>query len=423
MGSFIDILFLLFSTIILYRAYKRIIFNKNSSIANLIILVIYVFNVLPILCNFLIGIPTYKIIYWYKPFIEPMNNEIITIIYDCYIFCSLILLEFYATKHNKINNNTSKTYQIIFNNNIICFVFIFSPLLLIFISGSWKSFLTYNISSMRGLTETNTLSLLTPLLLLSTITFFSKFYNGKKITIKKIIFSFIYFFLIVWLSGKRFMMANLAILLIFYISKSDIEYKTRKKLFKLLPIIFVGILGFSFFYLTVIRPLKDTSFISVYDMLRVDFGRDDVVKYVISEEFFKKSMILDYRLESIISLVLFFIPRAIWPTKPYPHYMYLTGHLLHLNILNLPAGTTPSWYEMCICNFGTLGFIIAVFSLPLLCKIVDSSRSLDGKAIGLILLIVLLTQSMDVYIIYIFIMVIITGLNILFKGKKIIIKI
>ena len=70
-------------------------------------------------------------------------------------------------------------------------------------------------------------------------------------------------------------------------------------------------------------------------MLRVDFGRDDVVKYVISEEFFKHKMILDYRLQSIISLLLFFIPRSIWPTKPYPHYMYLTGHLLNLNILNV----------------------------------------------------------------------------------------
>lgn len=354
MSILVDFMFVLFSTIILYKAYKRIIFNKNSSIANIIILVVYIFNVLPIIFNYLIGIPSYDIVYWYKPFIEPMNNEIISFIYDIYILLSLILLDRYSRKNNNIDNNKSKSYQFLFNNNIFCFLAISSPLILIFVTGTWENFLTYNISSTRGLSESASIELITPLLLLSTFTFFSKFYNEKKVTIKKLFFSFIYFFIIVWLSGKRFMIANLALLLIFYISKSDIKLSTRKKMFKYLPILFIGILFFSSFYLTVIRPLKDTSFTSVYDMLRVDFGRDDVVKYVISEEFFKGNMILDYRLQSFISLILFFIPRSIWSTKPYPHYMYLTGHLLNLDILDIPAGTTPSWYEMCICNFRSI---------------------------------------------------------------------
>lgn len=419
MNIFFDFLLIIFSTIILYISYKRVVFNKYSSIANLIIIIIYLFNVLPIIFNYLIGIPDYKTVYWYKPFIEPMNNELIGVIYDIYILLSLIILNIYAKKHNNIDNNTSKSYQVIFNNNIFCFFAILSPLIMIILTGTLSNFLVYSTNSARGLSETAASSMVTPFLFLSIFTFFSKFYNDKKITGKKIFFSFIYFFIVTWISGKRFIIATLTILLIFYITKNNINNTTRKKIFKYLPIVFILILIFSGFYLIAVKPLSDTSFSSVYDMLRVDFGRDDVVKYVISEEFFKHKMILDYRLQSIISLLLFFIPRSIWPTKPYPHYMYLTGHLLNLNILKLPAGTTPSWYEMCLCNFGAFGFIFAILCLPLLCKLFDNFKSLDGKAIGLILIIVLLTQSMDIYIIYILLIIIILIINKFFKGKKI----
>lgn len=419
MGVIFDFVLIILSTIIMYHSYKRIIFNKKSSIANIIILVVYIFNILPILLNYLIGIPEYNTVYWYKPFIEPMKNEIISIIYDTYILLSFLLLNRHARKNNAIDNNIASSYQVIFNNNVFCTIAILSPLIMILLTGTVRNYFVFNISSARGLSKSSSALLLTPLLLLSVFTFFSKFYNNKKITPLKIVLSFVYFFFIVWLSGKRFMIANLCLLLIFYVSKSDIKDKTRNKLEKIIPVLFISLLGFSVFYLTVVRPLKDTSFISVYDMLRVDFGRDDVVKYVINEEFLKHNQILDYRFQSIISLLLFFIPRNIWPTKPYPHYMYLTGHLLGLSIHNLPAGTTPSWYEMCLCNFGYIGFLIAIISLPLLCKIADNSKSLDSKALWLMLIIVLLTQSMDVYAIYIFIIFAIFSINLFFKGKKV----
>ena len=59
------------------------------------------------------------------------------------------------------------------------------------------------------------------------------------------------------------------------------------------------------------------NFDSVYDMLRVDFGRDDVIKYVIYKEFFKQNHILDYPGQSFFSTLFIFIPRIIWPSKPF----------------------------------------------------------------------------------------------------------
>ena len=175
-------------------------------------------------------------------------------------------------------------------------------------------------------------------------------------------------------------------------------------MFKLVPVFLITLICFSGLYLKVVRPLSDTSFDSIYEMLRVDFGRDDVIKYTIEKEIIKNERILEYRGETMLGLLLQFVPRKIWPGKPYPHYMYLTSSLLNVNIFKLPAGTTPSYYEMAISNFGYFGFIFAIFTLLLLCYFADKSQSIDTKYIWTMLMVVLLTQSMDIYIIYIFIL-------------------
>lgn len=50
---------------------------------------------------------------------------------------------------------------------------------------------------------------------------------------------------------------------------------------------------------------------------------------------------------------------------------------------------------------------------------IDRSKDIDTKAIGLILAMVLLTQSMDVYLILIVILVAISLMVQLFKGRKV----
>ena len=86
MNIFFDWLLILVATYIVVLAYRRIIFQDNCSIANYVLLVIYIFCVLPIILNYFIGIPEYETVYWYKPFIEPMHNKIVALIYDLYIF-------------------------------------------------------------------------------------------------------------------------------------------------------------------------------------------------------------------------------------------------------------------------------------------------------------------------------------------------
>ena len=194
--------------------------------------------------------------------------------------------------------------------------------------------------------------------------------------------------------------------------------ENRKRMFKIIPISFIALIVFSSFYLIAIKPLSDTSNSSVYNMLRVDFGRDDVIKYTIDKELIKNNRILEYRSETFLSEILVMVPRQIWQSKPYPHYMYLTASILNTSIFKIPAGTTPSWYEMCISNFGISGMVIACVGLIVFCKIADSCNNVDIRYIWLLFIVILLTQGISGYVIYIAILALLIILTLIRKCRK-----
>ena len=133
-----------------------------------------------------------------------------------------------------------------------------------------------------------------------------------------------------------------------------------------------------------------------YLSFRIDFGRDDVTKCVLYDELVEKHPILDYRGQSLLSTVLFWVPRSIWPTKPFPHYRYLTASIYNITLDEVHSGMTPSLYEMSIANFGVIiGIVMTIVTLILLIRYFDKSKSMLVKAFGIIILESLLTQSLD----------------------------
>ena len=403
MAQILDWLLIIFGTIFALSSFKKICFQKNCSISNFIICIVYVFCILPIILNYFVGIPEYNTVYWYKVFISPMNNETISCIYDIYIFASITMLYIYSSEFKPKNTQNDKL--MFFNSNIFGKIIVLSPFIYILISGTLKNYMVYNTQSLRGFDINNSsyFTNLIALIFLSLFSYYSSFFKKEKKRKVDYIVFILYNLLTIWIVGKRFIFANIAITILYYLSQLDLKENIRRKMFKLVPVFLITLICFSGLYLKVVRPLSDTSFDSIYEMLRVDFGRDDVIKYTIEKEIIKNERILEYRGETMLGLLLQFVPRKIWPGKPYPHYMYLTSSLLNVNIFKLPAGTTPSYYEMAISNFGYFGFIFAIFTLLLLCYFADKSQSIDTKYIWTMLMVVLLTQSMDIYIIYIFI--------------------
>lgn len=403
MFPIVDWLMILITTIVTYKSYKKLVFDRYCSVSFYVVFIVYIFCCVPIILNYLIGMPQYTVVYWYKAFIEPMNNVDISAIYDIYITFAIFALYIYGTKMNRrLVSRTTELNTVLRDENEKPWIYVFgiaSPVLYVLLSGNASKFLIYSSMNLRGVSGQDNL-ILNSLILVSLFCTCIMLFSGR-ITAKKMCMLVLITFILAWLQGKRFIIAVMGVFYLFFLTKSELGKKGRKRVFWILPIMGITLIAFSAFYLAVIKPLSNMNFDSMYDMLRVDFGRDDVIKYVIYEEFFKKNHILDYPGQSFFSTLFIFIPRIIWPNKPYSHYQYLTSSILNLPISKLPAGTTPCWYEMTLCNFGYLGYLVGIFGLIVFCSFADSMKKTKSKSLVFMLILVLLTQNTDVYVVYI----------------------
>lgn len=403
MFPIVDWLMILITTIVTYKSYKKFIFDRYCSVSFYVVFIVYIFCCVPIILNYLIGMPQYTVVYWYKAFVEPMNNVDVSVIYDIYITFAIFALYIYGTKMNRrLVTRATELNTALKNENEKPWIYVLgiaSPALYVLLSGNANKFLIYSSMSLRGVSGQDNL-ILNSLILVSLFCTCIMLFSGR-ITAKKMCMLVLITFILAWLQGKRFIIAVMGVFYLFFLTKSELGEKGRKRMFWILPIMGITLIAFSAFYLAVINPLSTMNFDSVYDMLRVDFGRDDVIKYVIYEEFFKKNHILDYPGQSFFSTLFIFIPRIIWPNKPYSHYQYLTSSILNLPISKLPAGTTPCWYEMTLCNFGYLGYLVGIFGLIIFCYFADTMKQTKSKSLVFMFILVLLTQNTDVYVVYI----------------------
>ena len=392
-----DWLLILCSLYVLSRALQRMIMRPSASLGNYVILITWIFCCLPILLDYTFGRPEYIIVYWYYPFIAAMANDEVSLIYDLLIVLTLYALHFYCNSWDRKPVQAFAWSSHLSDSTVLMLIVIWSPFVYIVAAGLFPYMLKYGDPGTRGMPEGSS-TMVTALLLLSIIAFCVSYFKKKEIRFGDIITFIIYSFAVAWISGKRFMIALLILLYLYFYLSREVARSTRKRLVRILPVLFVALLGFSAFYLVGVRPLSDTSLTSVYEMLRVDFGRDDVTKYSIYHEFFLDDHILDYPGESFLSTFFVWVPRAIWPSKPFQDYQYLTSSILGLPISLLPAGTTPSWWEMCICNFSYAGTVISIFGLLAMVALADRAKTVSARATAMVIVIALMTQSVDAYI-------------------------
>ena len=424
---------ILIGTFCMVSAYKKAfsVHAYKCRIASLIQLVIYLFNCFPILLDYLMGRPQFTTIYWWKSMGISINNDAVSIVYDIYIALAMLALHIFAverkyklvvrkrgrlrsSQHSTIPSKAKETgignFLRMFNNKPVMLAFIFSPMISILASGNFEKYIVYAMSEFRDIeVEAFSLFSMNNLILLSMFAFCVLMFR-RKLRWWHYAVILIYSLSIAWISGKRYVLANMAVMYIFYYTESPgYTVKAEKRLKKAIPVAILCLVLFSVYYLINIKNsvlMSTGDFTSVYETMRADFGRDGAIKYVIEQEFFEGNPILEYRGESLLSLLLIWIPRAIWPSKPYQHFEYLTASIKGVPTAEAGAGLTPSWYEMSLANFGALGFIIGIVLIVLLCKFADNVDSEEIKSILLMLIVALLTQSLDAYIMYIAIIMI-----------------
>ena len=263
MFPIVDWLMILITTIVTYKSYKKFVFDRYCSISFYVVFIVYIFCSVPITLNYLIGMPQYTVVYWYKAFIEPMNNVDVSAIYDIYITFAIFALYMYGTKMNRrLVSRATELNTTLKNENEKPWIYVFgiaSPVLYVLLSGNASKFLIYSSMNLRGVSGQDNLilnSLILVSLFCTCIMLFSERITAKKMCVLALIT-----FILAWLQGKRFIIAVMGVFYLFFLTKSELGEKGRKRVFWILPIMGIMLIAFSAFYLAVIKPLSNMTLI------------------------------------------------------------------------------------------------------------------------------------------------------------------
>lgn len=121
-----------------------------------------------------------------------------------------------------------------------------------------------------------------------------------------------------------------------------------------------------------------------YAVISEYFFRNNSVKVAIYSALNPEKLpILDYPGQTLLFDFLFFVPRSIWPTKPYPFPDYYTSAIFGFSTL-----TSIGWnfqtniYAEWIANLGFFGFFITPVVLVIFCRIVNKSSGVVEYVLG-----------------------------------------
>jgi hypothetical protein len=178
----------------------------------------------------------------------------------------------------------------------------------------------------------------------------------------------------IWLNGKR----NIVALTIVLLLLAAWERRSMSK-WQFATVALVSAAGFAFYSYSFQTGTRQTNLLEAaaqYENFRIDYGRDHVVKYALYCELHPAGdQILDYRGESIIFDLAMYVPRQIWPDKPWPYAVYSTAAGLGGPVRELGWGITTSWLEEAIANFGWVGLIAGPALFVLIARVGDASAN------------------------------------------------
>ena len=207
-----------------------------------------------------------------------------------------------------------------------------------------------------------------------------------------------------WLNGKRALVAIAAMLLIYLLWRRGSLRGARLVLVGACATL--GILVYSAVYQRAVRPTDERlldvraySQSSTYADFRTDFGRDAIIKQTIFSELYPERMrVLEFRGQSLLFDVTFFVPRRWWPDKPLPYSVYATSAMLDIPVRDVGWGITTSWLEEAIANFGWWGLLLGPMVPGLVCAIGDRRAHPGVRSLTLIVASLLLSVHLAAFI-------------------------
>jgi len=154
--------------------------------------------------------------------------------------------------------------------------------------------------------------------------------------------------------------------------------------------------SFSILYQGVIRQMRPgtTTSADLYESMRVDYGRDSRVKMVAYSLLHPSEMtILDFPGQTVLFDIGAWIPRSVWPEKPYPYAVYFTSAMLGQPVQDMGWGMTTSLFDEVISNAGWPGLLLGPLIIGFVCWVGESTR--DPLVILLTVLVACLLMSVE----------------------------
>jgi hypothetical protein len=190
--------------------------------------------------------------------------------------------------------------------------------------------------------------------------------------------------LVAWLDGKR------AVILIMGVMYGVALWS--RGVLKQRALLFAGGLFacafclFSFSYQSEIREFRSVDTGKQYDNIRLDYGRDHVIRSTLYAELHADSPpILEYRMQSLLFDAAMLVPRTWWPEKPWPYAVYATAAAFRLPVRFLGWGVTTSWLEEAIANLGWFGLLAGPLLLAWICRIGESSKDTIARLLTILI--------------------------------------
>lgn len=180
-----------------------------------------------------------------------------------------------------------------------------------------------------------------------------------------------------WLNGKRTVVAVAVAMILAALWLTG--RLARRKLAIAFVVAILVVSSFSYLYQSYIRRIgvATTSSSDLYENARIDYTRDSRVKMALFAELYPSvSPILEFRGQSALFNLTAWIPRSMWPDKPYPYAVYFTSAMLGSSPVDRGWGMTTSVLDEAIANFSWFGLALGPVLIGLLCRIGDSTNDL-----------------------------------------------
>lgn len=200
---------------------------------------------------------------------------------------------------------------------------------------------------------------------------------------KPLIFTLPFIALAVWVVGKRYVLAFYFALLTQQLWEKGVLRGARLPLYLVLVAALFSI--FTFSYQANIRGISNaaTSREGLYDNVRMDYGRDHTIRTAIYAEL-RGDSIIGARGKSLAFYAGMYVPRSMWPDKPFTYASYFTCYALGIRPTLMPWGLTTSILDESIANFGWIGLLLGPLMLGCLCRIADSNRNSLFRTMGIL---------------------------------------